>query len=401
MDRTDIRLSDMDLGGLAGAYGSYVSLSTEAAVSLGSMEGLLDGAARPAPWPMLLPGYLLAAVTAMAAYLLPKTAFTAQIGFDRLSSTMLAILLGVALRNLLPLPPAISAGCKDIIRRVIPLAIVCIGAGLDFSAIAGIGLTTLFITIVMVLLGFALAYCTARWLGLNHTTSLLLGSGTAICGSSAIAATAPLVEADDEEMLLSIGTVNLVGLLAMLALPIAAVAMELGADAFGVWCGTSIHAVPQVIAAADALSDLRGATTIATLVKMGRVALLAPLVFILAIAYARRHAADTSGGHFAHIRYAKLVPWFIWVFIAAALLKTLGLLPILHFNLLGAEALRSVDTTDLLTSLGKIMLALAMAAIGLGVNLRSLLSVGGRALAAGIISSILLAASSLALIRLL
>ncbi len=401
MDRTDIRLSDMDLGGLAGSYGSYVSLSAEAAVSLGSMEGLLDGDARPAPWPVLLPGYLLAAFTAMAAYLLPKTAVTAQFGFDRLSSTMLAILLGVALRNLLPLPTTISAGCKDIVRRVIPLAIVCIGAGLDFSAIGGIGLRTLFITIVTVLLGFALAYCTARLLGLNHTMSLLLGSGTAICGSSAIAATAPLVEADDEEMLLSIGTVNLVGLLAMLALPIVAVAMKLSADAFGVWCGTSIHAVPQVIAAADALSDLRGATTIATLVKMGRVALLAPLVFILAIVYARRHAADTSGERFTHIRYAKFVPWFIWFFIAVALLKTFGLLPFLHFNLLGAEVPLSVDTSDLLTKLGKIILALAMAAIGLGVNLRSLLSVGGRVLVAGVISSILLAASSLALIRLL
>jgi len=401
----DRRLDELDLGGMAGRYGSYVSLSAEAALSLGSMEGMADAAAavKRRAASDLWSGYLAAALVAAVAYLvaMPNTILATYVHADQLTPTMWAILLGVAVRNMLPLPKTISAGCKDIVHRVIPIAIVCIGAELNFADIAGVGGQTLVLTLGAVLLGFSLAYYTARFLGLNHKTSLLLGSGTAICGSSAIAATAPLIESDDEDMLLSIGTVNLVGLLAMLTLPMAALGLHLSTDQFGVWCGTSIHAVPQVIAAAGSLSNLIGAEALATLVKMGRVALLAPLVFVLAVAYARRHGHDTtSDRQAAHVRYAKLVPWFIWAFVGVALLSTLGLLPVMHFQPLGHSAGNDVEMAKLLKLVSKILLALAMAAIGLGVNLRALLSVGGRALAAGVISSILLAGCTLGLIRL-
>jgi len=401
-NRPDRRLEELDMGGMAARYGSYVTLSAEAAVSLGSMEGMFEAAppaesARPAwsGW-SLAPGYLIAAAVTVLGF-----SVASSLPDWKVSATMMAIILGVAVRNLLPLPATTSTGCKDIVKRVIPIAILCIGAELDLIMIAEKGLQTALLTVGCVLLAFALGYYVARWMGLNHKTSLLLGSGTAICGSSAIAATAPLIEAEDDDMLLAIGTVNLVGLLAMLALPLVAVALGLGAKTFGYWCGTSIHAVPQVMAAADSLKDLKDATGDAILVKMGRVALLAPLVFVLALGYTKRSVSPSTQRKVANIQYAKLVPWFIWAFVAVALLHTSGLLPTLQFHLIGAKETTSVDLSRVLSGAGKILLALAMAAIGLTVNLRALLSVGGRSLAAGVLSSILLAACSLLLIRLL
>ena len=144
----DRRFDDMDLGGMASAYGSYVSLSADAAASLGSMEGVFEAAAARRPWPALVPGYFTAALVAAIAYSIPKTALATATSLDRISPTMWAILLGLTVRTLLPLTTNISAGCKDVVRRVIPIAIVCIGAGLNFTVIASVGLQTLAITLV-------------------------------------------------------------------------------------------------------------------------------------------------------------------------------------------------------------------------------------------------------------
>ena len=123
-------------------------------------------------------------------------------------------------------------------------------------------------------------------------TALLIGAGTAICGNSAIVAVAPLIDATDEDLMLSMSTINLLGLPLMFLFPLAGAMLGLGDQAYGVWAGTSIHAVPQVVAAAFAFSP--GAGSIATLVKLVRVALLAPFTFVLAIAI-RTAQADGRG----------------------------------------------------------------------------------------------------------
>ncbi len=135
------------------------------------------------------------------------------------------------------------------------------------------------------------AYWFGRMLKLWKRTALLIGAGTAICGNSAIVAVAPLIDATDEDLMLSMSTINLLGLPLMFLFPLAGAMLGLGDQAYGVWAGTSIHAVPQVVAAAFAFSP--GAGSIATLVKLVRVALLAPFTFVLAIVYARRKR--TSG----------------------------------------------------------------------------------------------------------
>ena len=230
---------------------------------------------------------------------------------------------------------------------------------------------------------------------------MLIGAGTGICGNSAIVAVAPLIEAEDEDLVLSIGTVNLFGLLAMLACPMLAGTLGLGDEGFGVWAGTSIHAVPQVVAAGFAYSADAG--TLATLVKLMRVALLAPLVFVLALIYARHHAVPEKGGSRFIVRYARLVPWFVWGFVLMATMSTLGLIPTLQFEpmeFLGRGA-SQVSLQSAMTGAGKLLLTLAMAAIGLEVNIRLLVGVSGRAVVTGLLSTLALMAASFWMIRLM
>ena len=397
-------------------YGA--ALSSEAILSLGSMEGVYDPvvttparAARPAAHAVELPGYLAAGAVvglAYAVHYLPFAPFTvaADSGVRHpISAAIIAILLGLALRNTLALPDSLRAGCKHIVKRVIPMAIVLMGAGLNLAAMASIGLAALTVVMFSIAIGVLAGYYIGRFMGLNWRTSLLLGTGTGICGNSAIAAVAPLIDAEEDDFVLSVATVNLFSLLAMLAWPAIGGLLQLGDEAFGVWAGTSIHAVPQVVAAGFAYSPEAGA--LATLVKLVRVTMLAPLVFILAMMYARDHADDTSTTARFTVRYARLVPWFVWGFVGFAVLNTLGLLPVLEFRpsgflaSIGVGDQLSVSIADSMKWAGKILITLAMAAIGLEVNLRVLAGVGRRAFLAGLLTTVVLGVASLTMISFL
>ncbi len=385
------------------------TLSAEAFSSLGCMDGVYEPVVTPAHVPVrettsIRPGYLWAACLAAAAYAihyLPIEPFSVASGAGvrrPISAAIIAILAGLLVRNLFTLPGAIRPGCRHIVKKAIPIAIVCTGAGLNLSNVAGLGYTALLITVTCLVVGVAASYGLARTIGLGSRTSLLLGAGTGICGNSAIVAVAPLIDANDKDVVLSIGTVNLFGLLAMLAWPIIGHQLTLTDEAFGIWCGTSIHAVPQVVAAGFAYSPDAGA--VATLVKLVRVTLLAPLIFVLALIHSRHTAAATGETDALSIRYSRLIPWFVWGFILLAFLNTMGFLPSLQFPLQGLWSAAGQAPTlrigSMLTTAGELLLTLAMVAIGLDVNIRELSSVGGRAILAGLLSTVVLGAASLA-----
>ena len=368
--------------------------------SLDSMEGVYaqpvaeikPSQTRP-PATSPLQGYILAlAVTALAylIYYLPFPPFrvTGASGVRHpLSAAILAMLVGMAIRNLVRLPAYVIESARGMPRRVIPPSIVLTGAGLNLAAIASVGVRALMITLACL----TVAMASSIWLGavtrLFRKTAILIGAGTAICGTSAIVAVAPLIQAEDQDILLSIGTVNILGLLFMFAMPILGSLLHLSDQAFGVWAGTSIHAVPQVLAAAFSYSQPAGA--LATLVKLVRVALLAPLIFILGIWHSRQ-----AGAGQAQIHYHRLVPAFVWGFLALASLNTADLLPVLQFRF-GAY-----PTSSLLTNAGELLLAISMAAMGLEVDIIQFSKVGGRAMLVGTLAGLILLATSLLLIRL-
>ncbi len=368
---------------------SYLgSLSEEALISLRGFEGLPPPRVAPARAADPRLGYLLAGMTAAIAYGLHASVK------QPLGSAMLAMLVGLAISNLLPLPSSVAAGAKNLVR-ILPVAIILMGAGLNLTQVAAVSLAALGIIVICIALTMTVTCYVGRFFGLRTATSVLIAAGTAICGTNAIVAVAPLVSAEDDDLMLSIATVNLVGLGAMFSLPFLGDPLGLTAQEFGIWTGTAIQTFAQVAAAGFAYSQ--SANAVATLVKLVRVTFLVPLVVVLTAIYARRRTKTEMG-----VRYSRLIPVFVWGFVAAAALNTLGLLPILQFQrILGTAGPLTVPSSGLLTQAGNLVLTLAMAGMGLEVNLRLVAKVGARSVLTGAVASVLLAVASLGLIRLL
>jgi uncharacterized integral membrane protein (TIGR00698 family) len=368
----------------AGTYSPFEPMSEDALLSLGSMEGLAEIPVAKRKTDSILPGYAAAGLVWVIAYLvhyLPFPPFLVD-GRRPISASIIAILAAVVLRNLFPVPKHLMAGCKHAVRNLIPAAIVFTGAGLDLARVASVGWHALAIVLAGMAVAALAAFQLGRMLNLSRTTSLLLGAGTAVCGTSAIVAAAPLVDAQDEDLTLSVGTVSLLGLVLMFALPLAGGLLSMSQQQFGVWAGASIHAVPQVVAAGFTFGPDAG--TLATLVKLARVALLAPFLLVLTMLSGRAEGAG--------INARKLIPGFIWGFLALAILQTLHLVPAFAWE--GGAKLP-------VSEIGNWLLTLAMAAIGLEVNLRLLARVGGRALLAGLGATLVLCGATYGMIRLL
>jgi uncharacterized integral membrane protein (TIGR00698 family) len=377
---------------------AYSYISDEALLSLDSMEGIHQlprppaPASAPRPWWTQVAAYVPALVVTALAYglhYLPVPPFRVVAGQGArypVSAAILAMVAGVLVRNLVPLPAPAIESAKGLARRIIPVTIVLTGAGLNLLRVASVGSRALLITGVCMAVSMMAAIWLGRAMGVVHRTRLLIGAGTAICGTSAIVAVAPLIDAEDEDLMLSIGTVNILGLALMFLLPAAGGLLHLSDAAFGVWAGTTIHAVPQVVAAGFAYSAPAGA--LATLVKLVRVTLLAPLLFLIGFLHARRSGSAVA------IPYSRLVPPFVYGFVALALCNTLGLFPVLQFRF------GSYPLADSLANLGELLLTLSMAAMGLEVNVRFLAHTGGRAVLTGAATSVILCGTSLLLIRL-
>lgn len=324
--------------------------------------------------------YLAPAGIAVAAYVLhylPVRPFLVD-GRRPISAAILAIVIGVLVRNLISLPPAAQAAAKQVAKKSLPLTVILLGASISFRNVAEIGLPVLAVILGAIAVALVTAVIAGRVLGTTRETALLLGAGTAICGNSAIAAAAPILEAHEDDLFLSVGVVNLLGLLLMLALPAAGGLLAMPDAAVGIWAGATIHAVPQAIAGGFAFSAKAG--SVATLTKLVRVGMLAPLALLFVAIAARRRGKAES------VNYLALVPSFLWGFLAIFLLNS--------FGVLGPAA-------KWLTEAGNLALTIAMAAVGLEVNLRSLVKVGGAALGAGLASCLAMSAAAYLLIRLL
>jgi uncharacterized integral membrane protein (TIGR00698 family) len=231
----------------------------------------------------------------------------------------------------------------------------------------------------VVALAIPASYGIGRLLGLPHRLALLVAGGNSICGNSAIAALAPAISADGEETATAIAFTAVLGVLVVLALPLAATALGLTDLQYGVFAGLTVYAVPQVLAATAPVST--ASVQLGTLVKLVRVLTLGPVVLALSCGAGRRR----PGGSRLAMRHA--VPWFIAGFLGLATLRSFGLVP--------EAALPPVErVTELLT-------VLSMAALGLGVDIRTVAKAGPRVTAAVVLSLAALGAISLGLIRLL
>lgn len=338
---------------------------------------------RPSAGAGLVP-WLVAAALAVAAYALrpqlPKSPYIP-------SPSVLALIAGMALGALPGARAKLGAGAKKISKQAIPYAIVAIGFGLELDKLIESGeiLSGLFIVVCAMASAFGGALLFGRLLGLNPRASMLIGAGTAVCGNSAIMAVAPTVEPSDEDVGLSIGVINLLGVVMLFALPPLAIAFGVDGARGGSLAGLTVHAVPQALATGEVFGE--EARAMASVYKLIRVAMLVPVLAILALVLTRIRGAKTGGK-------AASIPTFVVLFMLAA----------------GARAAGFVDSTieigesskalwEWANYAGKFVLAMALAAIGIGLDVKTLLRVGPRMLVVGIAAIVLMVAVTLPLVR--
>ena len=331
-------------------------------------------------------------------YALPFAPFTMN-GTHPLSAVLIALLLGLAVRNAIPAAVRLKPGVDVVIKKLLPVGIVLLGANLDFYDLVRVGYRVLFGAVLLITVIVLVTRYVSRLFEVDPEQGLLLGVGTAICGTSAIVATAPVVESKEKDIAISITAVNLLGALAMFVFPFAGVLLSLPADVYGEWCGLAIHATPQVIAAGFAHHlDGEAAGEIATIVKLTRISLLGPAVFVIGAIYARNRRRNTVFVA-PNVNYRQLVPTFVFFFVGMAFLRTMGFFPEVTMHMTERFIFGAGDRTlDLATTLGeagKWVITAAIAGVGLMTEFRALRTGGVRPFMLGLASSVLIAALGL------
>ncbi len=336
-----------------------------------------------------LPGWGLMIGIALFSMLISKQIIIGSM--NPLESVTIAILLGLLLKNLFPLPPFFSPGLSRY-EVALKSGIVLLGIALSFSAVLEIGAKAIMVVVLCLLIAPILFFFIGRRAGLSEKMNILIGIGTTICGSTAIAITAPLIEAEGDDVSYAIGTISLFGIAAMFLFPVVARLLGLNESVFGLWAGTASHATPQVVAAGYMYGELAG--QVSTVSKLTRNIFMAPAVFLIGLWYMKKRLEKTKGSTI-RTKYSKAVPFFLFGFLAFAVIRTIG------------DGMAVIPTSQWqwvvkhINELGKFLVLVAMAGIGLNTRLHTMCQIGPKPFAVGLVASILLAAISLLLIHLL
>src|SRR5690606_3957616 len=234
--------------------------------------------------------------------------------FPLIGGPVFGILLGMAWRNILGLSPLFTPGVIFSSRQVLKWSIIGLGFGLSFGQVLKTGASSLLVTLVTLSTAFLTAWLLGRWLRLGSRLSTLIGVGTAICGGSAIAAVAPIIKPDDHDTALSISTIFLFNVVAVLLFPLLGHWMGLSDHGFGLWAGTAINDTSSVVAAGYSYSTAAG--DIATIVKLTRATLIIPICIGIAFWVAWRNQHSET-----RVSLVSVFPWFILWFLAASGLR--------------------------------------------------------------------------------
>ncbi|WP_402718386.1 YeiH family protein [Janthinobacterium rivuli] len=310
----------------------------------------------------LLPGLLLSGAIAYAAIALGKLEWLQSHGMSALT---LAIMLGIVLGNSVygRLAPTCGAGVAFSKQTLLRLGIILYGFRLTFQDIGQVGLAGIAIDALVLASTFGLAmFLGTKVFRLERNSAILIGAGSSICGAAAVMATEPVVKGRSEDVTVAVSTVVVFGTIAIFLYPLL-YQMNLGwhllgatPTAFGVYIGSTVHEVAQVVAAGKSIGQ--EAANAAVIAKMVRVMMLAPFLVILSAVLARGKA---KGGN--HDKASKLaIPWFAFIFIGAVAFNSLGLLP--------------AGTVATITELDTVLLAMAMAALGLTTHMSAIRRAG-------------------------
>ena len=312
------------------------------------------------------PGILLCLGLAIPAWLLGKN-------ISIVGGPVFGIIFGIILGSFLP-REMFSAGSKITSKKLLQAAIVLLGFELNMQTVLQVGEQSILVMVFTLSAAFLTAYFVSKALKVEPKVATLIGVGTAICGGSAIAATAPVVNADTDEVATSISTIFLFNVLAVFIFPALGHLMGMSDVGFGMWAGTAINDTSSVVAASCAYSEAAG--SFATIVKLTRTLAIIPVTFLLALYTANKNKSSNKS-----FKMMDVFPWFVLGFLGATIVNSFGIMPVALSSFLGKS--------------GKFLIVIAMTAIGLNTNIRSLLSNSKKSIALGAICWFAVAVTSL------
>src|SRR5271166_3918280 len=331
----------------------------------------------------LLPGLLLCVLVTAVANVL-QVIEVRLVGEPYLEALVLAIILGVAMRTVWTPGPRWNAGISFSAKLLLEVAVVLLGASLSVVTVRALGPVLILGITTVVAVAIPTSYAICRALRLPKRMAILIACGNSICGNSAIAAVAPIIGADSDDVASSIAFTAVLGVAVVLGLPLLVPILRLSLTQYGVLAGLTVYAVPQVLAATLPIGEL--SNQVGTVVKLVRVLMLGPVVLGLSLITRRlRDEPDVAAPELSAGDRPKrgkpalheLVPWFIVGFLVVAAIRSLGLIPEALLKPTAAGA--SLLTTS------------AMAALGIGVDIRVVARAGARVTAAVTLSLIAIA----------
>ena len=271
----------------------------------------------------IAPGVLAVVAIALAAWLLARIV--------RIEATLIALLLGLAAGALLRHPRALEPGAQVALKRALTGGVVLLGAEVNLAFLMSAGPRAVALALILVPVTIGIFWLLARALRVDGDAWLLLGTGTAICGLSAVIATGATLRSRERDVAVAAAAVGVLSAVGLVVYPLLALVLPVSAEAYGAWSGLSLHAVANAVAAGFAHGDAAG--RVAALTKFTRVALLAPVLIVLALML--RHKAEAKGGG------QSLLPPMVWGFLLVALAASLLPVPepVLELARQGAKAL--------------------------------------------------------------
>lgn len=301
------------------------------------------------------------------------------------SALLLAIIAGIVLGNATQVvdAPAVAPGLAVASKRLLRLGIVLLGFNLSLSEVVALGPGGLLLVVTVVLVGYGTAQVVGRWLGIRRSARTLIGAGVSVCGAAAVAGVEGVVrDRRDEEVVTALALVVVFGTLMIPLLPALASLAGFGPEQAGLWIGASTHEVAQVVAGAGIIGA--DALAVAVVVKLARVVMLAPMVALLSwdtrramkrnpnpelvdVPAGKSRDEDVAPASTTRAKMPPLVPLFVMGFLAAAAIRTTGVLP--------------TAILDVASFLQTVLLAAAMFALGCGIRVATLREVGGRPVA--------------------
>lgn len=312
-------------------------------------------------------GILTCFIIALPAWLLGKA-------IPVIGGPVFGILFGMILA-FVKRPDSLNSGIKYTSKAILQYSIILLGFEMNMFNVIKVGGQSLLVMIFTLSTSFITAYLVGKALKVDGKTTTLIGVGTSICGGSAIAATAPVIRAEDEDVAQAISTIFLFNIIAVFIFPPLGHLIGLSDTGFGMWAGTAINDTSSVVAAGASWSSAAGNNTalaFATIVKLTRTLMIVPVTLALAIyttnKIRRENAANGEEGN--NFNIAKIFPWFVLGFVCTALINTFLPIP--------------SEVSSALVQIGKFMIVMAMSAIGLNTNLKKLLTNGLKPICLGL-----------------